>query len=163
MYEYKINEVVKVVDGDTLDVVFDVGFSMFCKQRVRLLGLDTPETHTSNEREKKMGLEAKAFVNSWISGQKGLIGKTTKDDKYGRILAMIYGDGGVCLNDELVSKGYAWLYDGGTKHKDLDALDARQHGGVTGTISVTEAVQAAAAKQVTDQGIAPMADSGATG
>jgi micrococcal nuclease len=52
MYEYSISEVVKVVDGDTLEVVFDVGFSMFCKQRVRLDGIDTPESFTSDANEE---------------------------------------------------------------------------------------------------------------
>ena len=54
MYEYTITKVEKVVDGDTLDVLFDVGFSMFRKERIRLLGIDTPETHTTNLEEKKM-------------------------------------------------------------------------------------------------------------
>jgi micrococcal nuclease len=122
MYEYQIKEVSEVVDGDTIDMVFDMGFSMFCEQRVRLAGVDTPETHTTNEEEKKMGLEAKEFVRAWIKAQKTLKAKTTKDDKYGRILTQIYGDNDVCLNDQLITKGYAWLYDGGTKHKDLQAL-----------------------------------------
>jgi micrococcal nuclease len=55
MYEYTITKVEKVVDGDTLDVLFDVGFSMFRKERIRLLGIDTPETRTNNEEEKKIG------------------------------------------------------------------------------------------------------------
>jgi micrococcal nuclease len=123
MYEYSISEVIKVVDGDTLEVVFDVGFSMFCKQRVRLDGIDTPESFTSDANEKKFGLEAKEFLKEWVSKQKKLRAKTTKDDKYGRILARIYGDNpDVCINDEMINKGYAWVYDGGTKQKDFNHL-----------------------------------------
>jgi len=122
MYEYEITKVEKVVDGDTVDVIFDVGFSMFCKQRVRLNGIDTPESISKDQREKTMGLVAKTFVKRWIGAQKTLKAKTTKDDKYGRILADIYGDNDVCLNEALVIKGYAWKYDGGTKVKDFDAL-----------------------------------------
>jgi endonuclease YncB( thermonuclease family) len=122
MYEYEIVKVEKVVDGDTIDVLFDVGFSMFRKERVRLNGIDTPESTTKDAREKSMGREAKTFAAEWLRQQKTLKAKTTKDDKYGRILADIYGDDGVCLNEVMVAKGYAWKYDGGTKVKDFDVL-----------------------------------------
>ena len=126
MYEYTITKVEKVVDGDTIDVLFDVGFSMFRKERIRLLGIDTPETHTTNEEEKKIGLAAKAYTETWLTNQKTLRAKTTKDDKYGRILAEIYGDNSECLNEKMVLAGYAWKYDGGTKHKDLSVLVEQQ-------------------------------------
>jgi micrococcal nuclease len=122
MYEYKIVKVEKVIDGDTVDVLFDVGFSMFRKERVRLNGIDTPESITKDPKEKILGHDAKAFVVEWVQTQKTLTAKTTKDDKYGRILGDIYGDDGVCLNEIMVAKGYAWKYDGGTKVKDYDAL-----------------------------------------
>lgn len=126
MYEYEITKVEKVVDGDTVDVMFDVGFSMFRKERVRLHGIDTPETASKDPQEKALGKEAKEFVAKWLRTQKTLKARTTKDDKYGRILAHIYGDGGVCLNEEMVSKGYAWAYDGGTKVKDMALLLERR-------------------------------------
>ena len=124
MYEYTVTEVVKVVDGDTLDVIFDVGFSMFRKERIRLDGIDTPESRTSDANEKKFGMEAKKFLKDWVSKQKKLRAKTTKDDKYGRILAQIYGDvnPSVSINEELIRQGYAWGYDGGTKAKDFNKL-----------------------------------------
>ena len=122
MYEYEITKVEKVVDGDTIDVVFDVGFSMFCKQRIRLNGIDTPESVSKDKQEKAMGMEAKVFVAEWLRKQKTLRGKTTKDDKYGRLLADIYGDNDACLNEEMVAKGFAWKYDGGTKAKDFNLL-----------------------------------------
>lgn len=126
MYEYAIKEVIKVVDGDTIDVIFDVGFSMFRKERIRLDGIDTPESSTSDIYEKAFGIESKEFLKEWIGNQKSLRAKTTKDDKYGRILAEIYGDNGVCINKLIVEKGYAWGYDGGTKKKDFDLLLERR-------------------------------------
>jgi micrococcal nuclease len=121
MYEYEI-KVQKVIDGDTIDVLFDVGFNMFREERIRLAGIDTPETASKDKREKSMGNEAKIFAAEWLRGKKTLSANTTKDDKYGRILAKIYDEEGKCLNEEMVAKGYAWKYDGGTKIKDLDAL-----------------------------------------
>ena len=126
MYEYEITKVEKVVDGDTVDVMFDVGFSMFRKERVRLHGIDTPETASKDQQEKALGKEAKEFVAKWLRSQKELKARTTKDDKYGRILAHIYGEGGVCLNEEMVRLGYAWAYDGGTKVKDIPLLLERR-------------------------------------
>jgi len=121
MYEYEI-KVQKVIDGDTIDVLFDVGFNMFREERVRLAGIDAPETLTKDKREKSMGNEAKVFVGEWLRGKKSLRAKTTKDDKYGRILAHIYDDQGKCLNEDIVANGYAWSYDGTTKVKNFDAL-----------------------------------------
>lgn len=125
MYEYEA-KVEKVVDGDTLDVVIDVGFGMFCKQRVRVNGIDTPEKNSTDLQEKKMGQEATEFVESWVRKQKKLRIKTYKDDKYGRLLADIYGDAGESLNEQMVKLGFAWKYDGGTKIKDLKVLIERR-------------------------------------
>lgn len=126
MYEYAIKEIIKVVDGDTIDVIFDVGFSMFRKERIRLDGIDTPESVTSDSYEKKFGLESKQFLQVWLSKQSKLIAKTKKDDKYGRILADIYGDDGICVNKLMVESGFAWGYDGGTKDKDFKLLLERR-------------------------------------
>ena len=62
MYEYAIKEIVKVVDGDTVDIVIDLGFNLSKKERVRLAGIDTPESRTRDLEEKAMGLEAKDFL-----------------------------------------------------------------------------------------------------
>lgn len=126
MYEYAIAKVERVVDGDTLDLLFDVGFSMFRKERVRLHGIDAPETSSRNPQEKVLARDAKDFVIAWIMKQGALKARTMKDDKYGRMLANVYGDDGVCLNEEMVSKGYAWAYDGGTKVKDIPLLLERR-------------------------------------
>lgn len=121
MYEYEA-KIEKVVDGDTVDVTIDVGFGMFCKQRVRINGIDTPEKNSSDPLEKKMGHEATEFVESWVKKQKKFRIKTYKDDKYGRLLADVYGDNDEFLNEQMVNLGYAWRYDGGTKVKDFKVL-----------------------------------------
>ena len=123
MYEYSVNEIVKVVDGDTVDIVLDLGFGIFTKQRLRLKGIDTPETLTKDEVERKFGNEAKEFVSIWTINQKSLRVKTFKDDKYGRLLAELFGDDDTCLNTILVEKGYAWSYNGvGERVKDFNLL-----------------------------------------
>lgn len=126
MYEYSVAKVEKVVDGDTIDILFDLGFGVFRKERVRLHGIDTPESISKDASEKMLGREAKVFVAEWLRQQKSLKATTIKDDKYGRMLAVIHGDGGACLNEIIVSDGYAWKYDGGTKVKDFAVLRERR-------------------------------------
>ena len=123
MFEYVIKEVNKVVDGDTIDITIDLGFSLTTKQRVRLNGIDTPESLTKDAYEKKFGLEAKQYIADWIASKKDIIIQTEKDDKYGRILGVLFGDGEEeSLNDKMIREGYAWGYDGGTKKKDFNLL-----------------------------------------
>lgn len=126
MFEYKVREVLEVVDGDTLDVEIDLGFAIFIKQRVRLAGIDTPESRTTDLNEKKFGLEAKQFLKDQLDKCKNITIVTEKPDnkeKYGRFLAWLFlDDSAISLNNLMVSKGYAWKYDGGTKTKDFDAL-----------------------------------------
>ena len=66
MYEYAIKEVVKIVDGDTVDVIIDLGFNLSKKERIRLAGIDTPESRTRDLEEKAMGLEAKDYLTNKI-------------------------------------------------------------------------------------------------
>lgn len=122
MFEYRLNNILKIVDGDTLDVSIDLGFNVTTIQRIRLSGVDTPETNSKNELEKTLGNEAKMFITNWVSSQKQIKIKTFKDDKYGRMLGELYGDDGHCMNTLLIEKGYAWAYDGNTKNKDLNYL-----------------------------------------
>ena len=84
MYEYAIKEIVKVVDGDTIDILIDLGFDLTKKERVRLAGIDTPESRTRDLEEKAMGLEAKDFLTRRLEDGKssGLRVKTEKDGKY---------------------------------------------------------------------------------
>jgi micrococcal nuclease len=112
--------VVKVVDGDTLDVVIDLGFDIHHKARVRLVGINTPESRTKDLEEKALGMAAKHYVEDWCLGcGKDVFIKTEKDatGKYGRILARIYADENqqVCLNDQLIDAGHATEYWGGAR------------------------------------------------
>ena len=127
MYGYAIKEITKVVDGDTVDMVIDLGFSLTKKERVRLAGIDAPESRTRDLEEKQMGLEAKAFLTRRLADGEpsGLRVKTEKDGKYGRMLGWIY-IGQTNLNEEMVYRGYAWEYDGGKKTKSLDELKAKR-------------------------------------
>jgi len=123
MYEYAIKEVLKVVDGDTIDVLIDLGFDLTKKERIRLAGIDTPESRTRNLEEKKMGLEAKEYLQNKLDNCKNLRVKTEKDGKYGRMLGWLHGND-EDINRIMVTEGYAWEYDGGTKEKSLEALRA---------------------------------------
>lgn len=122
MYEYEVREVLKIVDGDTIDFLIDLGFGIFTKQRVRLKNIDAPETLTKDEVEKKFGNEAKEYVSTWLNTQSKLKIKTYKDDKYGRILADIFGNENICLNELLINEGYAWQYSGDSRVKDFNLL-----------------------------------------
>jgi micrococcal nuclease len=126
MYEYYVRKVENVVDGDTIDVVIDLGFDILFASRVRLAGIDTPESRTKDKAEKALGLESKEYLKKRIMAAKNVVIKTEKMDsseKYGRILGWIYLDGeGNSLNTEMIEKGYAWGYLGDTKVKDFNAL-----------------------------------------
>ena len=117
MFEYYVKKVSKVVDGDTIDVDIDLGFDISFTSRVRLAGIDTPESRTADKMEKALGLEAKAYLKNAIDSAKTVVIKTEKMDsseKYGRILGWVFLDG----SDD----GHAWGYMGETKIKDFDAL-----------------------------------------
>ena len=126
MYEYRVKKITGVVDGDTIDVDIDLGFSVSFSQRVRLAGIDTPESRTSDKFEKSLGLEAKEYLKSKLKDAKDIMIKTEKPDsseKYGRILGWLYIDGNtISINDQMIEEGYAWGYHGETKVKDFAAL-----------------------------------------
>jgi micrococcal nuclease len=130
MYEYRVKKVNKIVDGDTIDVDIDLGFAVSFTQRVRLAGIDTPESRTTDLKEKALGLEVKEKLKKEIAAAKDIVIKTEKPDsseKYGRILGWIFLDGSdVSLNQRLINEGYAWTYGGGTKIKDFDELVAKR-------------------------------------
>ena len=127
MYEYHVKKVTNVVDGDTIDVEIDLGFDISFSSRVRLAGIDTPESRTTDKAEKVLGLEAKEYVKSKIKDAKVVVIKTEKMDsseKYGRILGWLFLDGSkVSVNEQMIADGYAWGYLGDTKVKDFEALD----------------------------------------
>ena len=126
MYEYYVRKVENVVDGDTIDVLIDLGFDILFASRVRLAGIDTPESRTKDLAEKALGLEAKEYLKKALKDAKSVVIKTEKMDsseKYGRILGWVYINGDtVSLNDTMINDGYAWGYLGDTKVKDFEAL-----------------------------------------
>ena len=126
MFEYYVKKVSKVVDGDTIDVDIDLGFDISFTSRVRLAGIDTPESRTTDKIEKALGLESKAFLKNAIDSAKTVVIKTEKMDsseKYGRILGWVFLDGSeTSINEEMIKAGHAWGYLGDTKVKDFDAL-----------------------------------------
>jgi len=116
MYEYKC-KMVKVVDGDTVDVDIDLGFGVWMRdQRIRLYGIDTPESRTSDDQEKAYGLAAKDFVVKWPNAG-DLTLKTFKDDrgKFGRILGEIWYGGEHNVNQLLIDNHHAVRYHGQSK------------------------------------------------
>lgn len=130
MYQYFVKEVKSVVDGDTIDVVIDLGFNILYAQRVRLAGIDTPESRTTDLAEKALGLEAKEYLKKKLASAKTIVIRTEKLDsseKYGRILGWVYLDGGgESVNNQMIEDGYAWGYLGDTKIKDFSVLKAQR-------------------------------------
>ena len=106
MYEYRVKKVLKIVDGDTIDVDIDLGFDISYSQRVRLAGIDTPESRTTDKAEKVLGLEVKDRLKKAIDAATSVVIKTEK----------------VSINQTLIDEGYAWGYMGETKVKDFAAL-----------------------------------------
>ena len=128
MYEYYVKKVENVVDGDTIDVIIDLGFDILFASRVRLAGIDTPESRTKDAKEKALGLESKEYLKKHLKDAKSVVIKTEKMDsseKYGRILGWVYINGDTeSLNDKMITDGYAWGYLGDTKVKDFELLKA---------------------------------------
>jgi len=129
-YNFRVTEIVKVLDGDTIDVLIDLGFDLYKKERVRIAGVDTPEKRTRNLEEKELGIDAtnwlKEKLDSTIAGDDELTIRTELVGgvgKYGRLLGWLYiGDSILSLNEQMITEGYAWPYDGGTKQKDFEEL-----------------------------------------
>ena len=127
-----------MLDGDTIDVLIDLGFDLSKKERVRIAGVDTPEKRTKNLEEKELGIDAtnwlKDKLEGAIEGDDDLVIRTELVGgvgKYGRLLGWLYiGDEPVSLNAQMITEGYAHAYDGGTKDMNLEALREirRAHG-----------------------------------
>ena len=126
MYEYFVKSVTNVVDGETIDVIIDLGFDILFASRVRLAGIDTPESRTKDLVEKALGLESKEYLKKHLKDAKSIIIKTEKinsTEKFGRILGWLYVNGEtVSINDKMINDGYAWGYMGDAKVKDFEAL-----------------------------------------
>ena len=137
-YNFRVIEINRVLDGDTIDVTIDLGFDLYKKERVRVAGVDTPEKRTRDDEEKALGYDATHWLEGRlkgaIEGDDDLIIRTELDGgvgKYGRLLGWLYiGDSDLSLNEQMIEEGYAWAYDGGTKKKDFEELREirRAHG-----------------------------------
>jgi micrococcal nuclease len=135
MYTYAVKQVVKIVDGDTVDVLIDLGFELTKKERVRIAGIDTPEKRTTNELEKRLGKEASNFAEVWFSQPGQIIVKTEKDEKYGRMLGYFYR-GEESYSELAIAQGYAWVYDGGNKQKDFQVLLSKRNEALISTYNI---------------------------
>ena len=137
-YNFRVTEINKVLDGDTIDVTIDLGFDLYKKERVRIAGVDTPEKRTRDLEEKELGIDAtnwlKEKLDGAIAGDDDLVIRTELVGgvgKYGRLLGWLYiGDADSSLNEQMIDEGYAWIYDGGTKQKNFEDLREirRAHG-----------------------------------
>ena len=137
-YNFRVTKINRVIDGDTIDVTLDLGFSLTKKERVRIAGVDTPEKRTRNLEEKELGIDAtnwlKDKIKDTLTGDNELTIRTELVGgvgKYGRLLGWLYvGDDDYSLNEQMITEGYAWPYDGGTKQKNFEDLRAirRSHG-----------------------------------
>ena len=137
-YNFRVTEINRVVDGDTIDVTIDLGFDLYKKERVRVAGIDTPEKRTRDLEEKALGIDAtnylKKKLEDTIAGDDELTIRTELKGgmgKYGRLLGWLYiGEDVVSINEQMIDEGYAWSYEGGTKQKDFEELREirRQHG-----------------------------------
>ena len=119
MYEYKFT-LTKIIDGDSVKGICDCGFKMSVAVNGRLYGIDTPESRTRNLIVKRYGLMSKDFVKKFFEEGESFILKSKSIDKYGRTLAIITNEKGVCLNDELVKNHLAVEYHGQNK-KEVEA------------------------------------------
>ena len=120
MYEYRC-KVVKIIDGDTVDVDIDLGFGVWLKkERIRMFGVDTPESRTRDLEEKKYGLAAKAYITKLLDDEGGIVLKTRKDaeGKYGRILGELWRTtdfADTSINELMIKNHHAVAYHGQSK------------------------------------------------
>jgi len=123
MYNYNA-KCVRVVDGDTIDAEIDLGFDVKIKKRIRLAGINAPESRTRNKVEKKLGLAAKERLVDLMDGAANCFElESSEFGKYGRVIGKLHINKlsgkdtltQVCVNDLLVKEGYAVEYDGGKR------------------------------------------------
>ena len=110
LYTYKVNQVLRVIDGDTTVVSIDLGFDLTLTQTIRIKGIAAPEMRSADFKEKARGIAATAFAATWLQNRLLLI-KTTKDDKYGRMLGdFICADTGATFAEAMLVANHAGVY-----------------------------------------------------
>lgn len=116
LYNYKVHQLVKVVDGDTIDAVIDLGFNVFIKKRIRLYGIDAPESRTRDKQEKVRGLAAKARLKELLNEDSQIFIESFGVGKFGRLLAKIYlGETQQDIIKLMISEGHGREYYGGNR------------------------------------------------
>ena len=112
MYHYQVLSVDRVIDGDTVEVTLDLGFSLFTKQKVRVLGINTPELKSKDPLEKARALEARRHAEKWFASGNFTV-HTMKDDKYGRILGDFEKEGEeLTFSESVLRGGFGIVYNG---------------------------------------------------
>ena len=115
MYTYTAS-VLKVIDGDTIEVDFDLGFGVWLRnQRIRLDGIDTPESRTSDKEEKVRGTISKDKLKEILGKDIQITTKIDPNEKYGRILGVLVNKDGINVNQWLIDNNYAVKYSGENK------------------------------------------------
>ena len=115
-YSYRVKSIKKIIDGDTFDCILDLGFDVLLEARVRMMGIDTPESRTRDLEEKKFGLLAKEYLIMKLEAE-DLIVTTEVDNekgKFGRILGWVWADG-VNINQQMIDENMAVAYHGQSK------------------------------------------------
>lgn len=114
VYNFKVE---RVIDGDTIVVKIDLGFSIWVKKTLRLNGVDTPEIRTSDPTEKQAGQKAKEFVETFLKKPGNLLKTGKKAGKFGRYLADFFNSENESLSDLLIANNLAVKYTGGSREK----------------------------------------------
>ena len=115
-YSYRVKSIKKIIDGDTFDCILDLGFDVLLEARVRMMGIDTPESRTRDLTEKKFGLLAKEYLTEKLATE-DLIVTTEVDNekgKFGRILGWVWANG-VNINQQMIDENMAVAYHGQSK------------------------------------------------
>lgn len=122
IFAYQVKSIKKIIDGDTFDCILDLGFDVLLEARVRMAGIDTPESRTRDKVEKKFGLASKAYLKDKMNKAEKIIVRTELDNekgKFGRVLGTVYLDG-ANINQQMIDEGYAVGYHGQNK-ADVEA------------------------------------------
>jgi endonuclease YncB( thermonuclease family) len=127
MYQYRIEKIFKILDGDTIEVLIDLGFHTYIRKTIRLVDINAPEVRTLNEEVKKYGLRAKEKLEEYLNGGDGnLIVSTLKPDSkdaYGRVLGTLYKEGqNLTASEYMLANSYAWYYSPKVTETDLTKL-----------------------------------------
>ena len=114
-YSYRVKSIVKIIDGDTFDCILDLGFDVLLEARVRMYGIDTPESRTRDLEEKKFGLLAKDWLGNHLNDD--IIISTELDNekgKFGRVLGTVWAEG-ININEKMIDEHMAVRYHGQAK------------------------------------------------